>query len=137
MSSMPTAQIAGVYHRKVGGHSRDRPQRWLRRYGLQYLPRHAGTGDCGHSLTRAASVAAARMSVNTFAPRFDNKTYLVDSGSGSSIAVIGWDQSEIGRIPVGMLRRQIGNRHNRDPYRVPVPSEFVPRASVTPPACAP
>ena len=53
-----------------------------------------------------------------------------------SVAVIGWDQSEIGRIAAGMLLHQIRNRRNRDPYRVLVPSEFVPRASVGPPACA-
>lgn len=52
------------------------------------------------------------------------------------VAVIGWNQGEVGRIAAEMLLDQIRNRHAREARHVLVPSEFVVRASVGPPACA-
>ncbi|MDI4231916.1 LacI family DNA-binding transcriptional regulator [Bradyrhizobium sp. Arg237L] len=53
------------------------------------------------------------------------------------IAVIGWDQGEIGRIAAGMLLDRIRNRDVQEAHQVLVPSEFIPRASVGPPRRAP
>ncbi|MCA1454223.1 LacI family DNA-binding transcriptional regulator [Bradyrhizobium sp. BRP22] len=53
------------------------------------------------------------------------------------IAVIGWDQGEIGRIAAGMLLDRIRNHDVQEARHVLVPSEFIPRASVGPPRQAP
>lgn len=46
------------------------------------------------------------------------------------IAVIGWDQGEVGRIAAGMLLDRIRNRNVWEARRVLVPCEFIPRASI-------
>jgi LacI family transcriptional regulator len=50
-----------------------------------------------------------------------------------SVAVIGWDQAEVGRIAAGMLLDRIRNEEVQEARRVLVPNEFIPRASVGPP----
>lgn len=95
MSSMPVAQIAGVYHRRVGdilvtglsdgyvdmgyGIFRDMPE-----------------AEITAILSRGRRPSPPRISVNTFALRFDNKTYLVDCGSGSSMG------PSCGRLPANL-----------------------------------
>jgi LacI family transcriptional regulator len=49
------------------------------------------------------------------------------------IAVIAWDQGEVGRIAAGMLLDRIRNHDIRESRRVLVPSEFISRASIGPP----
>ncbi len=49
------------------------------------------------------------------------------------IAVIGWDQAEVGRIAAGMLLDRIRNDGAHEARHVLVPNEFVARASVGPP----
>lgn len=49
------------------------------------------------------------------------------------IAVIGWDQGEIGRIAAGMLLDRIRSRTPLESRRVLVPSQFIVRASVAAP----
>jgi LacI family transcriptional regulator len=49
------------------------------------------------------------------------------------VAIIGWDQAEIGRIAAGMLLDRIGHDGVHEPRRVLVPNEFISRASVGPP----
>ena len=49
------------------------------------------------------------------------------------VAVIGWDQAEVGRIAAGMLLDRIRNDGPHERRRVLVPNEFIPRASVGPP----
>jgi LacI family transcriptional regulator len=46
------------------------------------------------------------------------------------IAVIGWDQAEVGRIAAGMLLERIRNDDVPEARRVLVPNEFIARASV-------
>ena len=48
------------------------------------------------------------------------------------IAVVVWDQGEVGRIAAGMLLDRVRNRDIREPRHVLVPSEFIIRASVGP-----
>jgi LacI family transcriptional regulator len=50
-----------------------------------------------------------------------------------AVAVIGWNQGEVGRIAAGMLLDRIRNEDVHEPRRVLVPNEFVARASVGPP----
>lgn len=50
-----------------------------------------------------------------------------------AVAIIGWDQAEVGRIAAGMLLDRIRNDGPREPRRVLVPNEFIPRASLGPP----
>jgi LacI family transcriptional regulator len=47
-----------------------------------------------------------------------------------AIAVVGWDQAEVGRIAAGMLLDRIRNDAPREARRVLVPNEFIARASV-------
>jgi LacI family transcriptional regulator len=49
------------------------------------------------------------------------------------IAIIGWDQAEVGRIAAGMLLDRIGNEGVHEARHVLVPNEFISRASVGPP----
>ncbi len=49
------------------------------------------------------------------------------------IAVIGWDQAEVGRIAAGMLLDRIRNGGSHEARSVLVPNEFISRASVGPP----
>lgn len=50
-----------------------------------------------------------------------------------AVAIIGWDQAEVGRIAAGMLLDRIRNDGPHEPRRVLVPNEFIPRASLAPP----
>ncbi|WP_225712390.1 LacI family DNA-binding transcriptional regulator [Bradyrhizobium semiaridum] len=50
-----------------------------------------------------------------------------------AVAIIGWDQAEVGRIAAGMLLDRIRNDAPHEPRRVLVPNEFIPRASLGPP----
>ena len=50
-----------------------------------------------------------------------------------AVAIIGWDQAEVGRIAAGMLLDRIRNDGPHEPRRVLVPNEFIPRASLGPP----
>lgn len=52
------------------------------------------------------------------------------------IAVIGWDQAEVGRIAAGMLLDRIRNDAPDEARRVLVPNEFIARASVGRPSRA-
>ncbi len=52
------------------------------------------------------------------------------------IAVIGWDQAEVGRIAAGMLLDRIRGGGAHEARRVLVPNEFIARASVGPPGRA-
>jgi LacI family transcriptional regulator len=49
------------------------------------------------------------------------------------IAVVGWDQAEVGRIAAGMLLDRIRNGGSPEACSVLVPTEFILRASVGPP----
>jgi LacI family transcriptional regulator len=46
------------------------------------------------------------------------------------IAVIGWDQAEVGRIAAGMLLDRIRSDEVHEPRRVLVPNQFIARASI-------
>jgi LacI family transcriptional regulator len=46
------------------------------------------------------------------------------------VAVIGWDQAEVGRIAAGMLLDRIRSDEAHEPQRVLVPNEFIARASI-------
>ncbi len=50
-----------------------------------------------------------------------------------AVAVVGWDQAEVGRIAAGMLLDRIRNDGPHEPRSVLVPNEFIPRASIGPP----
>jgi len=52
------------------------------------------------------------------------------------IAIIGWDQAEVGRIAAHMLLDRIRSEGAREARRVLVPNEFIARASVGPPGRA-
>jgi LacI family transcriptional regulator, galactose operon repressor len=49
------------------------------------------------------------------------------------IAIIGWDQAEVGRIAAGMLLDRIRNDGAHEARSVLVPNEFISRASIGPP----
>jgi LacI family transcriptional regulator len=52
------------------------------------------------------------------------------------IAVIGWDQAEVGRIAAEMLLDRIRREGAHEARRVLVPNEFIARASVGAPGRA-
>lgn len=49
------------------------------------------------------------------------------------IAVVAWDQAEVGRIAAGMLLDRLRNEDVHEPRHVLVPNEFIARASIGPP----
>jgi LacI family transcriptional regulator len=50
------------------------------------------------------------------------------------IAIISWDQAEVGRIAAGMLLDRMGSEKAREAHHVLVPNEFILRSSIGSPA---